>query len=228
LAWAGACDSLVGGAGQVSPRRVALWQLGATTAAQRIAAGTQLTLPLELPQAPAVPRLSRWEEMVADYATTGMTAGPHLMSLLRGQLPAGCRDSRDLAQLPHGSRVRIGGMVVARQRPGTAAGIVFILLEDEFGVINLIVPPAVYERQRLVVRTEPLLLAEGKLERHAKAGGAINVLVRRIGQLTVAGGTTATVQNLAPVDDRSRTEIAADDFRAVAPPVMSFAAGRRR
>jgi error-prone DNA polymerase len=82
--------------------------------------------------------------------------------------------------LPHDRRIRTGGLVVARQRPGTANGIVFILLEDEHGTINLIVPPAVYERHRLMVRTEPLLLVEGKLERFASAGGAINVMVDRI------------------------------------------------
>ena len=91
--------------------------------------------------------------------------------------------SRDLETLEHGTRVRIGGLVVARQRPGTASGIVFILLEDEYGTINLIVPPPVYERHRLTVRTEPLMLVEGKLERFAAAGGAINVLVDQVGSI---------------------------------------------
>jgi aspartyl/asparaginyl-tRNA synthetase len=80
------------------------------------------------------------------------------------------------------TRVRIGGLV-ARQRPGTAGGVVFVLLQDEFGVVNLIVPPAVYERHQLTVRTEQLLLVEGRLERHAQAGGAINVLVNRVDQI---------------------------------------------
>ena len=69
---------------------------------------------------------------------------------------------------------------MARQRPGTANGIVFVLLEDEYGTINLIVPAQVYERHRLTVRTEPLIIAEGKLERHPAADGAINVLVDRV------------------------------------------------
>jgi error-prone DNA polymerase len=59
----------------------------------------------------------------------------------------------------------VGGLVVARQRPGTANGIVFVLLEDEYGTINLIVPSQVYDRYRLTVRTEPLILGQGKLER---------------------------------------------------------------
>ena len=73
--------------------------------------------------------------------------------------------------------MRVGGLVVARQRPATANGIVFMLLEDEFGTINLIVPPPVYERDRLVVRGEPLVFAEGRLEKHPKGAGAINVVV---------------------------------------------------
>src|SRR5437764_3822445 len=112
--------------------------------------------------------------MLADYGTTGLTASAHPLALLRARLPRDAVTSRDLETLPHGKRVRIGGLVVARQRPGTANGIVFILLEDEFGTINLIVPPAVYERERLTVRTEPLVLATGKLERLPAAGGAIS------------------------------------------------------
>jgi error-prone DNA polymerase len=156
------------------------------------------------------------------------------MALLRSRLPAGSIDSRELVTLAHGSRVRIGGLVVARQRPGTAGGVVFVLLEDEFGVVNLIVPPAVYERHRLTVRTEPLLLVEGRLERHAQAGGAINVLVNRVDQVAAPGGLVAQVQDFSAADERVRAEEQAaaggdvDEFRAVAPPVMSFAAGRRR
>jgi error-prone DNA polymerase len=222
---------------RVSPRRLALWQLGVATAAHGVrGGGTQLALPLELPQAPALPQLSGWETLVADYSTLGMTVTSHPMALLRSRLPQGCSDSRDLAHLRHGVKVRIGGLVVARQRPGTASGVVFVLLEDEFGVINLIVPPPVYERHRLTVRTEPLLLVEGKLERYAKGGGALNVLVGRVEQVTAPGGLVATVQDFSPLDAQALADqqaVAAagddvDDFRAVAPPVMSFAAGRRR
>jgi error-prone DNA polymerase len=93
-----------------------------------------------------------------------------------------------------------------------------MLLEDEHGTINLIVPPKLYERSRLTVRTEPLVLAAGRLERHPAAGGGINVLVDRIEPLAAPSQTLAEVRELAPVDD----------FRAVAPAVMSFAQGRRR
>jgi error-prone DNA polymerase len=142
--------------------------------------------------------------------------------------------------------VRAAGLVVARQRPGTANGIVFVLLEDEFGTINVIVPPAVYERHRLTVRTEPLVIVEGKLERFAAAGGAINILVRRVEPIVAPDRPLAEVKDFSPLDEIERRRIAqdkaiaaasaasaaggadADDFRAVAPPVMSFASGRRR
>ena len=126
---------------------------------EQVPEGTQLTLPLELPAAPELRELEPWESMIADYATTGLTLGRHPMALLRASSPAGTVSSRDLERLRHGTPVRIGGLVVARQRPGTAKGIVFLLIEDEFGTVNLIVPPPVYERHRLLVRSEPLLIA---------------------------------------------------------------------
>jgi error-prone DNA polymerase len=222
---------------RVSPRRLALWQLGVATAAHGVrGGGTQLALPLELPKAPALPEMSGWETLVADYGTLGMTVTSHPMAQLRSRLPQGCSDSRGLAHLQHGVRVRVGGLVVARQRPATASGVVFVLLEDEFGVINLIVPPPVYECHRVTVRTEPLMLVEGKLERYAKGGGAINVLVSRVESVTVPGALVAKVQDFSPLDEQLLAEQKVltsgtddvDDFRAVAPPVMSFAAGRRR
>ena len=119
--------------------------------------------------------------MLADYQTTGLTTAAHPLGLLRpGLVARGAATSADLGAIAHGTRVRIGGLVVARQRPGTASGVCFMLLEDEHGTINLVVPPAVYERHRLAVRTEPLVLAEGVLERYAAGGGAVNVLVRRL------------------------------------------------
>jgi error-prone DNA polymerase len=142
----------------------------------------------------------------------------------------------------HQEKVRIGGVVVARQRPGTARGVVFMLLEDEHGTINLVVPPEVYERDRLVVRSEPLVMAEGVLERHPAGGGAINVLVRRIHALDAPDRPLAQIADLAghitlldfsPADagELERLEqvaAGAAGFRAVAPPVQSFARGRRR
>jgi error-prone DNA polymerase len=197
LAWSGACDALAGGS-----RRRALWELGVAAPGKRLLTsvvgasgrrvraemGTQLALPLGVGEAPALPGLSGWEAMIADYSTTGLTTAEHPLGLLRGELRAkGMVTSGDLARLRHGTSVKIGGLVVARQRPGTAKGVVFMLLEDEAGTINLIVPPDVYERDRTIVRAEPLVVAEGVLERHASGGGAVNVVCKRLVRLDASG-----------------------------------------
>ncbi len=171
--------------------------------------------------------------MIADYATTGLTTGPHALGLLRDRLRAeGQVASDDLRAMRHGARVVVAGIVVARQRPGTAKGIVFMLLEDEAGTINLVVPPAVYERDRTIVRTEPLVVAEGRLERHPAGGGQINVVVARTRALDGAERPAAEVKDFSPLDEaeleRQRAAAGGGDFRAVAPAVQSFASGRRR
>jgi error-prone DNA polymerase len=241
LAWSGACDSLATEQAGVlehrpgAARRVALWQLGVVTPGRRVPGGTQLALPLDLPAPPRLRELSEWERMLADYAATGLTTGTHPLALLRERLAGDIVTSADLGHLKHGQRVRVGGLVVARQRPGTASGVVFILLEDEHGTINLIVPPKVYERHRLTVRTEPLMLAEGKLERFAAAGGGINVLVDRVDSIDAPDRLLADIKDFSMLDEQVRRGLAeqkaageAEDFRAVAPPVTSFASGRRR
>ena len=250
LAWSGACDRLVGdrcgrtGPGAVrngAARRIALWQLGVTAPGRRVPGGTQLALPLDLPAPPALPSLSEWEGMLADYASTGLTAGTHPLALLRPRLPTETVTSHALETLPHGRRVRIGGMVVARQRPGTAGGVVFLLLEDEHGTINLIIPPGSTSAIAcwLDRAVDPRL---GKLEKLAAAGGAINVLVDRIDAIDAPDQILAAVKDFSMLDEQVRQGLAAqraataqasasteaEDFRAVAPPVMSFASGRRR
>jgi error-prone DNA polymerase len=239
LAWSGACDALAGG-----DRRVALWQLGVTAPGvkARGGEGVQLALALDLPAPPPLQPLSAWDEMIADYATTGLTASIHPLGLLRARLHAsGAIDVGALERLRHGERVRIGGLVIARQRPATAKGVTFLLLEDEFGTVNVVVPPQLYERQRLTVRTEPLVVVEGRLERHASGGGAINVLAQRFTRLEVGDRVAAQVKDFSLLDaielarqaelQRAAQQLAAtgtDDFRAVAPAVMNFGAGRRR
>jgi len=230
-------------------RRTALWELGVAAPGVGVREGTQLSLPLELPGAPALEPLAAWDAMVADYATTGLTLGAHPLALLRPELP-GTVTTADLERLPHKTPVRIGGLVVARQRPGTAKGIVFLLLEDEHGTINVIVPPDVYERHRLIVRTEPLVLARGRLEKLPAAGGALNVLVHDLRALSMptedaaevvplrdaaaAGGREAEHERAAAAAAGAGAsgDVPADgamaDFRGVAPAVQSFASGRRR
>src|SRR5581483_12021627 len=132
----------------------------APTAAQpRRAASSsrQLSLPLPLPPAPGLPELGGWERVAADYASTGITLGPHPMELIRPELGPGLVRTDALPRLAHGARVELAGMVVARQRPATARGVVFMLLEDEAGVVNVIVAPSVYRRHRLAVRTAAFL-----------------------------------------------------------------------
>jgi error-prone DNA polymerase len=170
LAWSGACDSLLGsGDTQMgADRRSALWQLGLATPAETVAAGesTQLALPLELPPVPRLRPLGRWQRLIADYSTSGVTIGDHALAILRKRLTVPMLvTSAQLARLPTGYEVAVAGLVIARQRPGTAKGTMFLLFEDEFGTINLIVSKAAYERHRHLARAEPLLLARGRLER---------------------------------------------------------------
>lgn len=234
LAWAGACDSLVAHSNGRA-RRAALWQLGIAAPGVGMDEGTQLSLPLEVPAAPPLRALGAWDAMVADYAATGLTLGPHPIALLRDRLPDDLATAQDIEELPHRHPVRVAGLVVARQRPGTANGVVFMLLEDEVGTINLILPPEVYERHRLIVRTEPLLLAEGRLEKLPAAGGAINVFVTGLRSIEVPDEEAAKVVPLAErrapapaTEEDGASEAGLADLRGVVPAVQSFAAGRRR
>ncbi len=234
LAWAGACDSIGGS------RRQALWQLGIASPGERSGDAVQLALPLELPDAPRLRPLDRWERLLADYSTSGVTPDDHVMAVLRPRLsipsgvdPVVLATSAQLPRMPPGCSVAVAGMVIARQRPGTAKGTMFLLFEDEWGTINLIVPGAVYERHRPLARAEPLLLACGRLER---AAGVVNVLVRELVPLerylveeASQGANVSRLPSIAARDSQHEegAEMGAD-LRAVAPPVQSFASGRRR
>jgi error-prone DNA polymerase len=141
----------------------------------------QLALPLDPTAAtPTLPEPTVWERMLADYRTTSLSVGVHPMELLRARLPEGVLSSAELHDARNRSQVAVAGMAVARQRPATANGVVFMLIEDEFGQINLIVPPPVYERYRALVRGEPLILARGRFE---KLGRNENVLVHELESL---------------------------------------------
>jgi error-prone DNA polymerase len=226
LAWSGACDALAGS------RRGALWSLGVAIGSRRVPGGTQLALPLDLGPPPALRELGRWERLLADYATSGMTLEDHALAILRPRLD-GVATSAELDRLRHGAAVSVAGIVVARQRPETASGVVFMLLEDEHGTINLIVPPALYERRRHIVRTEPLILARGRLERPPAGGGNVNVLVRELRMLDdELSERPAEIGRLPVREVHSPVEgsggDAGGDLRAVAPPAQSFGGGRRR
>jgi error-prone DNA polymerase len=163
LVASGACDSFGW------PRRQLLWRLG--LAPRSVSAGDggaerQLSLPLEpTSEIPELTEQTPWERMLADYRFTSLSVGVHPLELLRPHLPGEVLASPELEEAPHGARVAVAGLVVARQRPATASGVVFMLIEDEHGQVNLIVPPPVYDRYRALVRGEPLLLARGRYER---------------------------------------------------------------
>ena len=172
----GACDSL-----GVS-RRGLLWELGLVPRSETVPGSggeeRQLALPLDPTAAtPELPEPTEWEQMLASYRQTSLSVGTHPMELLRPHLPASVLSSHDLCQAPDRARVAVAGMAVARQRPATAKGVVFMLLEDEFGQVNLIVPPQVYEQHRAIVRGEPLILAHGTFERVERNQ---NVVVRKL------------------------------------------------
>jgi len=199
LAWAGACDSLSGS------RRAALWDLGVTAMAEMGEAGTQLALPLAV-ESPVLPELGEWGRAMADYATTGVAVEGNPIRIIRPRLPHRAVRSADLGTIRHGSQTTVAGLVVARQRPSTAGGILFMLLEDETGTINAVVKPKVYEKHRLLIRSEPLLLIDGTLERPAAAGGGISILVKTVASLGHSLEGKATVRDLFDADQRDASQ----------------------
>jgi error-prone DNA polymerase len=204
---AGACDAL-------GPRRQLLWELGLAARPLGQGTGSQLAFDLQVGEAPqGLPEPGAWELLVSDYATTGVSVREHPIRQLRPLLGGELLDSLQLPLLPHGAPVVIPGLAVARQRPASAKGIVFLLLEDEHGLFNLVLMPDVYEEHRLLARSEPLLLVRGTLEHRER-------------QVTVR------VESLAPLDlpTRRALPVEADiqQLRSVAPPPQHFAQGRRR
>jgi error-prone DNA polymerase len=251
LAWAGACERI--GGGDELRRRQDLWQLGVASGARRLAGRAadgqgaidspaadangrevtpiQLSLPLPIPAPPTLRELDSWERLLADYSSTGMAIAEHPMSLIRQGLDEEMATSSDLERLSNGSFVRVPGMVVARQRPATANGVVFMLLEDEVGTVNVIVPPPVYARYRLAVRTASFARVDGKLERRE---GVINVVARAVHPLATPDQPASKVRHIEPPREREtgrhgQDGVVADprtaDLAAVAPAAHSF--GRR-
>jgi error-prone DNA polymerase len=143
-------------------RREALWQAGAVERdPTSLLAGVRparSTAPL--------PAMTPFEETAADYATTGLTTGPHVMAHLRARLAgAGVLTARALHEVGDGAQVRVAGHVIVRQRPGTAKGMCFLTLEDETGTANAFLTPPLYERYRVLLNGSPLLCVIGRLER---------------------------------------------------------------
>jgi error-prone DNA polymerase len=125
------------------------------------------------------------ERLVADYAGTGLTLGRHPMALRRDELSMrGVLRARDLHTARQGRRVRVAGMVITRQRPGTAKGFVFLTLEDETGIANIIVRPDLFDRDRLVIVEEPFLIVDGVLQ---SQDGVTSVRAEQVRGLPGAG-----------------------------------------
>jgi error-prone DNA polymerase len=153
----------VGALASLEPeRRAALWE---AERAGRPAGALYQDLPAPREPSPLRPMTAE-ERLVTDYEGTGLTLGPHPMAFRRGRLGRmGVSRAADLAAFRHGAWVKVAGAVVVRQRPGTAKGFVFLNLEDETGLVNVIVRPALFHRYRLALVNEPFLLIEGNLQR---------------------------------------------------------------
>lgn len=188
LAEIGALNTLGG------DRRSALWQV--EQAVRPAGALFEEQEPSETddaePDAPPCPLLPMTldERLVADYAGTSLTIGPHPMALTRPSLAMrGVLRAVDLSRAPRGRRVRVAGAVITRQRPGTAKGFVFLTLEDETGIANVIIRPDLYARQRTTVVEEPFLLVEGVLQNEEGVTSVRAERVERLGHLAIEPGS---------------------------------------
>ena len=130
------------------------------------------------------------ERLAADFRGTGITVGPHPMAYRRAEMQKqGVRRAIELAKLPDGMHVRVAGAVIARQRPGTAHGFVFLSLEDETGIANAIITPQLFEADPTVVVHHSFLLIEGTLQNQENV---ISVKAQRIQPLSIMNAETAS------------------------------------
>jgi error-prone DNA polymerase len=157
-------------------RRSALWQV---ERAVRPAGELYRDPPSRMTDSPSpLPAMTDDERLQADYAGTGLTIGPHPMALRRDELALrGVLRASDLPHARDGRRVRVAGMVITRQRPGTAKGFVFLTLEDETGISNVIIRPDLFDRERMTVIRQPFLLVDGVLQHQ---DGVLSVRAERV------------------------------------------------
>ena len=167
-------------------RRDALWQV--ERAARH--SGPLLEGICELDASSPLEPMTHDERLVADYRGTGLTVGPHPMSYRRAELKRhGIKPAIELPQLPNGIHVKTGGCVIARQRPGTAHGFVFLSLEDETGIANAIVTPDLFERHRVLLVSERFLMVEGVLQ---NIDNVVSVKADRLSALDVTNAATSS------------------------------------
>jgi error-prone DNA polymerase len=159
LAKAGACASFGG------HRRDVLWQLAALDRdPTALFASRSSGATIEADSSP-LPIMSPLEDTLADYASTGLTIGPHVMAHLREGLQLrNVATSADIRRAAHGRHARVAGHVIVRQRPGTARGMLFLTLEDETGTCNVVIRPEVFRRHRRLLHTARLLVVEGPIQ----------------------------------------------------------------
>jgi error-prone DNA polymerase len=176
LVMAGACDCFLEGAGDEG-RRSLLWNVGLVSRPDR----AQEALDIVAPSGPAFAQLSIWDEVLLDYATQGLSVRAHPVELLRPLLARTVVPIREAVRdVRHGRVVDVVGAVTTRQKPQTAKGVVFLLLEDETDVINVVVNPALYKAERVAIRNEPILRVRGRIERHGKV---VNLVAREVHRL---------------------------------------------
>jgi error-prone DNA polymerase len=175
-------------------RREALWQVEkAVRPAGELFQGAEEGLGTGdsgLDQQCPLPGMSAEERLVADYAGTHLTIGPHPMAMRRPELAMrGVLRAVDLSRARDGRRIRVAGSVITRQRPGTAKGFVFLTLEDETGIANIIVRPDLFDRERFKILDEPFLLIDGILQNQ---DGVTSVKAER---LHVLGGAAIEIDS---------------------------------
>lgn len=217
-------------------RRELLWQLGlligdtTTLLHQRTrtkARTRQRQLSLALPTEQDMVHLkdmTDWERMVADYGLLGLSPSYHPLALLRRDLPADVLNAEQVRASRNGVRVRTAGLVVCRQRPGTAKGFVFLLLEDETGLVNIVVRPDLYESQRSVIRGEPYLCIEGTVQLHSGSLNLLAVKATPLGQLTLDAPALprAPVRNGIPGNPHDQREAASVELALATPSSRDF------
>ena len=186
-------------------RRAALWQVrglggraGARAAAEDLPlfldTGRDTSVPLQDEAKVELPALLPGEHVVEDYDTLRLSLKAHPVSFLREHLAAHrVLRSADLETVKNGAWAKIAGLVLVRQRPGTASGVIFMTLEDETGISNVIVWPKVFEKFRRVVMGAKMVVVEGQLQ---KEQGVIHLIARRITDLT--GELMTTMTEAAP------------------------------
>jgi error-prone DNA polymerase len=180
LASAGALNSIE----NVDHRRDALWQVEQAGRPVGPLLRAAADAPTGTPRSTPLRQMTDDERLTADYAGTGITTGPHPMAYEREALRRqGILSAQELERGGSNRRVRIAGRVICRQRPGTAKGFVFLSLEDETGIANVILTPDIFEQNRVIVTRSRFLLIEGKLQNQE---GVIHVKAERIEPLLCA------------------------------------------